>query len=173
MHNNNDNSHISILSDASSNESIDSTILSNERISMDCDPAFKPITIQPCTTGIECATVINEDIDIDKTKNNNNDDFDETTKHSDDIYDDKSKNENGSDSVEEIETGIGQNVYETSVEKSNESTDRNNDNNGSIEHGDGLEEFEKEVFSGTIHGLIARCFQIIFVYKFNFFALLI
>lgn len=176
MHNNNDNSHISILSDASSNESIDSTILSNERISMDCDPTLKPITIQPCTTGIECATVINEDIDSDyneNNSNNSNEDVDKTTKHSDDIDDDddKSKNENenknedSSDNVEEIETGIDQNVYETSVEKSNESTDRDNGNNGSMENGDGLEEIDKvnenEVFlGGNSMFIIARCFPI-------------
>lgn len=75
-----------VASDTPNNERSDwatSVLGPNERISMGCKEYFKPITIQPCTTGIECTTTIanrpdETDVDDDNGSDDDDDDDDDS-----------------------------------------------------------------------------------------------
>ena len=172
--NNNDEKtdHIGSLSDAPSNELNDESmqILSNEQISMDCDPKLKPIATQSCTTGIECTTIINGNIgsndheEVDRitnasTENENENENDNTETDSD------GKNMNTeTDNVENSEdVSVDQIAYETSVEGTNENFEENtgsNTENASPEDNSGAESEElneSEVFHRIfIHTIFFR-----------------
>lgn len=127
--------HITSLSDASNNESIDSAMVlgPNERFSMGCNAKWKPITIQPCTTGIECTTTIanrnDESVDNAGTNNDHTTNVDRTTTiPSDDetvAIDRMPVNGNQDSSVERIDESIDANVEQSAFEASVESDNGN------------------------------------------------
>lgn len=178
--NNNDEKidHIETLSDASSNgrNIVDPTqILVNEQISMDCDPKLKPIATQSCTTGIECTTIINDNIgsysheesdritsaSSENENDNENDNVNENLNgHENDNTAVDSDNENvhlESENVEATEdVNVDQSPIETSVEVTNEQIEEDADasnENASVEANAGTvsEEVEEiEVFWGSL-----------------------
>lgn len=157
--NNEKNDHIeSLSSDAASNGPIDASmqILSNEQISMDCDPKLKPIATQSCTTGIECTTIINDNIgssgheEADRITNASNENEQEIEIENENENENESGNENENrnendnteidndgentspeaDNVEEPEeVSVDQNAYDTSVESANENVEVDTDDN--------------------------------------------
>lgn len=135
--NNNDEKidHIGSLSDASSSngridEPAQQQILFNEQISMDCDPKLKPIATQSCTTGIECTTIINDNMGnnsheedaeriIDASNENDNDNENENDNTGIDTDNENAHSE--SENVEATEdVNVDQNPFEASVEANNE-----------------------------------------------------
>lgn len=114
--NNRKNDHPELLSDAPSNGLIDESmqILSNEQTSMDCDPKLKPIATQSCTTGIECTTIINDNID--------NSSHEETDRIS---SENENEHENGNEDENENENG---NENENENENENDNVQIDNDN---------------------------------------------
>lgn len=143
--------HIESLSDAPGNGLIDESIqiLTNEQISMDCDPKLKPIATQSCTTGIECTTIINDNID-----GSSHEEADTNTSNENDnagIDNDNENTNSESDIVDGVdEVNVDQNVYEASVESTNENGEEDIDgNNASAETNAGVESDdsdETEVF---------------------------
>lgn len=140
--NNNDEKtdHIGSISDAPSNGLNDESmqILSNEQISMDCDPKLKPIATQSCTTGIECTTIINDNIgsndheEVDKIPNASTENESENENENDNTATDSDgKNMNSeTDNVENSEDfSVDQIAYETSVEGTNENFEENTGGN--------------------------------------------
>ncbi|XP_055302393.1 protein madd-4 isoform X2 [Sitodiplosis mosellana] len=166
--NNNDEKtdHIESLSDAPSNRLIDESmqILSNEQI--DCDPKLKPIATQSCTTGIECTTIINDNIgsssheEVDRITDASTENESENDNEHDDEDGKENENENDStatdndgentnsetDNVESSEDVIvDQMAYETSIESINENVKDNtgsNTENASSESDAGAESEE-------------------------------
>lgn len=155
--NNEKNDHIeSLSSDAASNGPIDASmqILSNEQISMDCDPKLKPIATQSCTTGIECTTIINDNIgssgheEADRITNASNENEQEIEIENENENESENENENRNendnteidndgentspeaDNVEEPEeVSVDQNAYDASVESTNENVEVDTDDN--------------------------------------------
>lgn len=176
--NNEKNDRIEPSSDAASNGPIDESIqiLSNEQISMGCDPKLKPIATQSCTTGIECTTIINDNIDSGSSSHeepdtitnenendngnenvNSNSDPNENENDNTDLDNDDENTSQESDNVEGPEDmGPGQNVFEASVEATDEHAEEDaegNTENISAENGAAAESEEvdeTEVFFGKI-----------------------
>lgn len=157
------NDQIESLSDAPSNGFIHKSmrILSNEQISIDCDPKLKPIAAHSCTTGIECTTIINDNIDsssheeadrITNVSNENEDEnrdenMNENGKNNDNTQingddDDNESTNSKSDNVEDAEdVNVDQNAYETSVEGTNDNAEENVDGKSYSEETEGTEVF--------------------------------
>lgn len=175
--NNNNEKNDRIQQDAASNGPIDESIqiLSNEQISMGCDPKLKPIATQSCTTGIECTTIINDNIDSGSssheepdtiTNENENDNGNENVNSNPnenendntDLDNDDENTSQESDNVEGPEDmGPGQNVFEASVEATDEHAEEDaegNTENVSAENGAAAESEEvdeTEVFFWENH----------------------
>ncbi|XP_031629319.1 protein madd-4 isoform X3 [Contarinia nasturtii] len=142
------NDHIESFSVASSNGLIQQSMqmLTNEQISMDCDPKLKPIATQSCTTGIECTTIINNDnIDsssheeADRITNASNENENENENDNTEIdgdndrvdHEDDNENTNAeSDNIDDTEdVNVESNAYETSVEGTNLNVEEDGDGN--------------------------------------------
>lgn len=148
------NDHLESLSDTPSNglTHIDESmkILSNEQNSMECDPNLKPIATQSCTTGIECSTVIIDNIDssshekADRVTNasSENENEDEDKDENEDVNEDDNENtgmDNGNDNdntnsetdnAENVkDVNVDRHTYETSVEITNENDEEGADGN--------------------------------------------
>lgn len=169
--NNEKTDHIGSLSDAPSNGLNDESmqILWDEQISMECDPKLKPIATQSCTTGIECTTIINDNIG-----SNDHEEVDRITNAS---TENESENENGNDNtatdndVKNMNTeadivgnsedvSVDQIAYETSVEGTNENFEENissNTENASPEDNSGAESEELNEFE-VFHRIFIRKF---------------
>lgn len=115
--------------------------LTNKHLSIECDPQFKPIETQQCTTGIECTTIINEN-----SANNSHEDVVIETANS--PLENKNRNaeqlvngENGNvdESVDvSIETDGGNGDIDTEIDEANL------DNSGEVVESEEIE--ENEVF---------------------------
>lgn len=140
------NDHLESLSDTPSNGLIDETmkILSNEQISMECDSKSKPIATQSCTTGIECSTVINDNIDsssheeADRITNasSENENEDEDKDENEDVNENENENtgmDNGNDNDytnSETDNAEGETSVEITNENDEEDADGNTENAG-------------------------------------------
>lgn len=116
-------SAITSLSDEQNSNSfsdnVDESMLSNEPISMDCDPKLKPIETQTCTTGIECTTTTSSTTPIDFiTTNNSHEDNDKITNTSNENgMENETENINSKNDNERSEPDP--NAFEMSVEENN------------------------------------------------------
>lgn len=179
--NNEKNDRIELSPDTASNGPIDESIqiLSNEQISMDCDPKLKPIATQSCTTGIECTTIINDNIDSDSSSHeepdtitngneNENDNGNENVNSKSDPNendntdldnDDENTSQESDNDEGPEDMGPGQNVFEASVESTDEHAEEEdaegNTENVSAENGAAAESEEVDetevFFSRTSH----------------------
>lgn len=129
------------LSDTAASAPIDESTHSAEQMSMDCDPKLKPIATQSCTTGIECTTIINDNIgsgrheDDDRItnashENEQENDGDEEEEDKDIGAADNDNEQSQTDNVDQLEeVNVDQAAYETSAERNNDPTEEDVESN--------------------------------------------
>lgn len=130
-------------------------ILSNEQISMDCDPKLKPIATQSCTTGIECTTIINDNIgsssheETDRITNASVENENENVHENDGNDDD----DDGQEETEVVE-GEDEKQHENEHENDNSATDNDNENtNSEIDNVESSEDVNVDQFETSVEGI--------------------